>query len=179
MVEVLQACTQSDQIVTRRLSVTESALGDTPRWVWPPFDSAAARNLGPRLVARTFNATVAYGYGSTVDVPQSIKEMSRRRLRRRLLPGELTVLRALGQPTAMEDETAELKWVRPVRPATACRTIWCGGAADLLVFTGRAGVVVALFAADEAVIGDVWYGGVGARADALIEQWKREVGYDR
>jgi hypothetical protein len=40
-------------------------------------------------------------------------------------------------------------------------------------------VVVALFAGDKATIGGVWYSSVGARADALIEQWKREVGYDR
>jgi hypothetical protein len=40
-------------------------------------------------------------------------------------------------------------------------------------------VGVALFAGDKANSGDVWCGSVGTRADALIDQWKREVGYDR
>jgi hypothetical protein len=35
-------------------------------------------------------------------------------------------------------------------------------------------VVVALFAADKAKLGDVFYDGVAARADPLIDQWKRE-----
>ncbi|WP_199238379.1 hypothetical protein [Kribbella steppae] len=36
-------------------------------------------------------------------------------------------------------------------------------------------VVVALFAGDKARIGDVFYNSVGARADGLIDQWKREA----
>jgi hypothetical protein len=40
-------------------------------------------------------------------------------------------------------------------------------------------VAVALFGGDKPTIGDLWYNSVGARADALIDQWKREVGYDR
>jgi hypothetical protein len=36
-------------------------------------------------------------------------------------------------------------------------------------------VVVALFAADKAHLGDVFYDGVAARADPLIDQWKRET----
>ena len=36
-------------------------------------------------------------------------------------------------------------------------------------------VVVALFAGDKARMGDVFYDSVGSRADAAIEQWKREV----
>jgi hypothetical protein len=36
-------------------------------------------------------------------------------------------------------------------------------------------VVVALFAADKARLGDVFYDGVAARADPLIDQWKRET----
>jgi hypothetical protein len=40
-------------------------------------------------------------------------------------------------------------------------------------------VVVALFAGDKATIGNVWYSSVGTRADVLIDQWKREVGYDQ
>ena len=35
-------------------------------------------------------------------------------------------------------------------------------------------VVVALFAADKARLGDVFYDGVAAR-DPLIDQWKRET----
>ena len=36
-------------------------------------------------------------------------------------------------------------------------------------------VVVALFAADKAHLGDVFYDAVAARADPLIDQWKRET----
>lgn len=36
-------------------------------------------------------------------------------------------------------------------------------------------VVVALFAADKAHLGDVFYDGVATRADPLIDQWKRET----
>jgi hypothetical protein len=36
-------------------------------------------------------------------------------------------------------------------------------------------VVVALFAAGKARLGDVFYDGVAARADPLIDQWKRET----
>ncbi len=36
-------------------------------------------------------------------------------------------------------------------------------------------VVVALFAADKAHLGDVFYDGVASRADPLIDQWKRET----
>jgi hypothetical protein len=35
-------------------------------------------------------------------------------------------------------------------------------------------VVVALFVADKARLCDVFYDGVAARADPLIDQWKRE-----
>lgn len=43
---------------------------------------------------------------------------------------------------------------------------------------GAGTVVVALFAADKARLGDVFYDGVAARADPLIDQWKRETGYE-
>ncbi len=39
-------------------------------------------------------------------------------------------------------------------------------------------VVVALFAVDKARLGDVFYDGVAARADPLIDQWKRETAYE-
>lgn len=105
-------------------------------------------------------------------------------LKRRLVLSELAVLRALPGPPSPEDETADLKRVRqsrrykvwrvshPYQPGIAVRLI-CWFPPDAQV------VVVALFAGDKATIGDVWYNSVGTRADALIEQWKREVGYDR
>lgn len=105
-------------------------------------------------------------------------------LTRRLVLSEMAVLRALTEPPSLDDETAELKWVRqskryrvwrvshPFHPGVAVRLI-CWFPPDAQV------VVVALFAGDKATIGDVWYSSVGTRADALIEQWKREVGYDR
>jgi hypothetical protein len=46
-------------------------------------------------------------------------------------------------------------------------------------FPPRTGtVVVALFAADKARLGDVFSNGVAARADPLIDQWKRETAYE-
>lgn len=104
-------------------------------------------------------------------------------LKRQLVLSEMAALRALTEPPGMDDETAELKWVRqskryrvwrvshPYHPGVAVRLI-CWFPPDAQV------VVVALFAGDKATIGDVWYSSVGSRADALIEQWKREVGYD-
>jgi hypothetical protein len=50
---------------------------------------------------------------------------------------------------------------------------------DLLVPPDAQVVVIALFAGDKKAIGDVWYDSVGGRADAIIDQWKREVGYGR
>jgi hypothetical protein len=43
---------------------------------------------------------------------------------------------------------------------------------------GTGTAVVALFAVDKARLGDVFYDGVAARADPLIEQWKRETAYE-
>jgi hypothetical protein len=37
-------------------------------------------------------------------------------------------------------------------------------------------VVVALFASDKAKLGDLFYDSVAARADPMIDQWKRETG---
>jgi hypothetical protein len=39
-------------------------------------------------------------------------------------------------------------------------------------------VVVAVFAAEKAKLGDVFYDSVAARADPMIDQWKRETGYE-
>lgn len=56
----------------------------------------------------------------------------------------------------------------PYREAVAVRLIcWFPPGSDT--------VVVALFAGDKARIGDVFYNSVGTRADALIDQWQREV----
>jgi len=43
---------------------------------------------------------------------------------------------------------------------------------------GSSTVVVALFAADKARIGDVFYNSVGTRADAAIQQWLNETQED-
>ncbi len=56
-------------------------------------------------------------------------------------------------------------------PRVAVRVIcWFPPAADT--------VVVALFAADKAKLGDVFYDSVATRADPMIDQWKRETGYE-
>ncbi|HKD87184.1 MAG TPA: hypothetical protein VKB62_01530 [Streptosporangiaceae bacterium] len=39
-------------------------------------------------------------------------------------------------------------------------------------------VVVALYAAEKAKLGDVFYESVAARADPMIDQWIRETGYE-
>jgi hypothetical protein len=92
----------------------------------------------------------------------------------------LDQLRNLAEPPDEETETATLRWVRQSRryplwrvshayhPQVAVRLIcW---------FPPGAGtVVVALFAADKAKLGDVFYDGVAARADPMIDQWKRET----
>ena len=43
---------------------------------------------------------------------------------------------------------------------------------------GAGTVVVALYATDKAKLGDVFYDGVAARADPMIDQWKRETAYE-
>jgi hypothetical protein len=95
----------------------------------------------------------------------------------------LDQLRNLTKPPGKEAETATLRWVRQSRryplwrvshayhPQVAVRLI-CWFPPD----TGT--VVVALFAVDKARLGDVFYDGVAARADPLIDQWKRETGYE-
>ncbi len=95
----------------------------------------------------------------------------------------LDQLRNLTEPPTEETETATLRHVRQSRryqlwrvshayhPEVAVRLIcW---------FPPKAGtVVVALFAADKAKLGDVFYDGVAARADPMIDQWKRETSYE-
>lgn len=95
----------------------------------------------------------------------------------------LDQLRNLAEPPTEETETATLRRVRQSRryplwrvshafhPEVAVRLIcW---------FPPEAGtVVVALFAADKAKLGDVFYDGVAARADPMIDQWMRETGYE-
>lgn len=92
----------------------------------------------------------------------------------------LDVLAGLNAPPTRAAETADLKWVRqsrrypvwrvshPYHPRVAVRLIcWFPAGADT--------AVVALFVGDKARIGDVWYNSVGPRADAIIDQYKREV----
>lgn len=94
----------------------------------------------------------------------------------------LDQLRNLSEAPGEEDETATLRQVRQSRryqlwrvshafhPEVAVRLIcW---------FPDAGTVVVALFAADKARLGDVFYDGVAARADPMIDQWKRETAYE-
>jgi hypothetical protein len=95
----------------------------------------------------------------------------------------LDQLRNLAEPPTEETETATLRHVRQSRryqlwrvshaydPEVAVRLIcWFPPKADT--------VVVALFAADKAKLGDVFYDGVATRADPMIDQWKRETSYE-
>lgn len=97
-----------------------------------------------------------------------------------LVAAALKHLQDLTEPPTRDTETATLRWVRqskrhplwrvshPYREGIAMRLIcWFPLDSDT--------VVVALFAGDKAPIGDVFYNSVGTRADALIDQWKREV----
>ena len=97
-----------------------------------------------------------------------------------LVTAALKHLEELEETPTRDTETATLKWVRqskrfpvwrvshPYREGFAVRLIcWFPPDSDT--------VVVTLFAADKARIGDVFYNSVGDRADAYIEQWKREV----
>lgn len=97
-----------------------------------------------------------------------------------LVLAALKHLQDLTEPPTRDTETATLKWVRqskrypvwrvshPYREGFAIRLIcWFPPDTDT--------VVVALFAGNKAPIGDVFYNSVGTRADALIDQWKREV----
>lgn len=95
----------------------------------------------------------------------------------------LDQLRKLTDPPTDDTETATLRRVRQSRryelwrvshayhPQVAVRLIcW---------FPPEAGtVVVALFATDKAKLGDVVYDGVAARADPMIDHWKRETAYE-
>lgn len=100
-----------------------------------------------------------------------------------LVSSELVRLQRLTDPPTPETETAMLKWVRqsrrhrvwrvshPYREGVAVRLIcWFPPDSDT--------VVIALFAGDKGRIGDVWYDSVGARADAVIDQWLRETAPD-
>ena len=95
----------------------------------------------------------------------------------------LDQLRNLTEAPAEETATATLQPVRQSRryqlwrvshaydPEVAVRLIcWFPPKADK--------AVVALFAADKAKLGDVFYDGVAARADPMIDQWKRETGHE-
>lgn len=95
----------------------------------------------------------------------------------------LDQLRNLSEPPRRESETATLRWVRQSRryPLWRVSHAYHSQAAVRLIcwFPPDTGtIVVALFAADKARLGDVFYDGVAARADPLIDQWKRETAYE-
>ena len=100
-----------------------------------------------------------------------------------LVARALDQLRNLTAPPTEEAETATLRRVRQSRryqlwrvshaydPEVAVRLIcWFPPKADT--------VVVALFAAEKAKLGGVFYDSVAARADPMIDQWKRETSYE-
>lgn len=103
---------------------------------------------------------------------ESTNPEDRRRLD--LLYAELEVLSDLECPPT--EETATLKKVRQSRRYPVWRVAHpfvAGFAVRLIVwFPSDDRVVVALFAADKANMGDVFYDSVGTRSDAVIETWK-------
>lgn len=93
-----------------------------------------------------------------------------------IITAQLQVLQDLdGVP---ERETATLKRVRQSKRYPIWRVSHpyeAGIAVRLIVwFTDDGHAVVALFAGEKARIGDVFYQSVGTRADAAIDQFKRE-----
>lgn len=106
------------------------------------------------------------------------------KLKLRYVAEALELLRNLTEPPTREAETADLRLVRqsrkyevwrvshPYDPDIAVRLI-CWFPPDSKT------VVVALFVGDKARTGDIWYNSVASQAIGIIEQWKREVGYDR
>jgi hypothetical protein len=94
----------------------------------------------------------------------------------------LDQLRNLADAPTLATETATLRQVRQSRryPLWRVSHAYHQEVAVRLVcwFPPEAAtVLVALFAADKAKLGDVFYDGVAARADPMIDQWKRETGY--
>ncbi|MBL7496118.1 hypothetical protein I6A84_01240 [Frankia sp. CNm7] len=95
----------------------------------------------------------------------------------------LDQLRRLTDPPTRDGETATLRWVRQSRryPLWRVSHAYDPRAAVRLICwfpPGTGTVVVTLFAADKAKLGDVFYDGVAARADPMIDQWKRETSYE-
>lgn len=99
---------------------------------------------------------------------------------RRWVLAALAGLQDLTETPEREEETASLKWVRQSRHFPIWRTAHpfvAGVAVRVICYfppEQRDVVVVALLAADKAQMGDVFYNSVGARADALLDQWYRQ-----
>lgn len=94
----------------------------------------------------------------------------------------LELLNDLPEPPT--EETADLKQVRQSRRHQVWRIShpYHEGVAMRLICwfpPDSKTAVVTVYAGDKARIGDIWYSSVANRADALIDQWKREVRYDR
>ena len=98
-----------------------------------------------------------------------------------LLYAELEVLADLDGAPA--EDTATLKRVRQSRRYPVWRVAHpfvSGFAVRLIVwFPSDREVVVALFSADKANMGDVFYDSVGTRADAAIDSWKIQTAKER
>jgi len=92
---------------------------------------------------------------------------------------ELDVLQQLTEPP--QHDTAVLMRVRQSRKHQVWRLSHPYDprvAVRLICWFGSNTVVVALFAGEKARIGDAFYNSVGTRADALINQWKRQTSHD-
>ncbi|OJV23584.1 MAG: hypothetical protein BGO26_12925 [Actinobacteria bacterium 69-20] len=100
---------------------------------------------------------------------------------RRWVLAALAELQSLTAAPQRSDETASLKWVRQSHRYPVWRTshpFVAGVAVRVICYFPPEQpdtVVVALFAADKATMGDVFYDSVGARADASIDRWYRQM----
>jgi hypothetical protein len=95
--------------------------------------------------------------------------------------GDAASVRVLARVTdALVEDRPDLKRVRQSKKFPVWRTAHPFDAQIALRLIcwfppGSSSVVVALFAADKARMGGVFYDGVGARADVAIERWLRET----
>lgn len=95
------------------------------------------------------------------------------------LADQIAYLRALATPPEREEETARLKWVRQSRRHLLWRLSHAHDervAVRLIVWFDEEEdvAVIALFAADKARMGDIFYDSVGTRGDQIVDLWKSD-----
>lgn len=129
----------------------------------------------------TTDVEIEYGRGFGTwlrNLKKEAEEDPESRLRFTLAVALLSVVRDL--PESPTEETMTLKRVRQCRrhPVWRLAHPFHEGIAIRILcwFPDEKTVVVALVGGDKGPIGDIWYGSAAPRAEAAIDQWKREQG---